>query len=328
MTTPKNKTLVELVIPDVHNRFESVYTRAALVAKGVDRVYFVGDMRNQIDFRKIQELVGPKEKALFKSFEVVNKKLESIVKRYGSPEQFSHALQDGTLKADEVEVYTSYASALQKFEQLDDALFEKEVKPDYDKHEAGVKKILAANPKVKCYGVPGNHDTIFVRSQVPSIEWLTGNNVLEDERVFGAYGLTTKFDELQPAFNGPELKYLPADIDDDYDDIGKSEFYKERTGQPIDLLLTHNGGEWGDLKKQKRIPGRAGKGITQLGKENGFVVYEGHIHSGLIYHDEESGVLIIRPGVLHVAKVFRDGKNVERIELYQIPQEKYRRRAA
>ena len=65
MTTPKNKTLVELVIPDVHNRFESVYTRAALVAKGVDRVYFVGDMRNQIDFRKIQESVGPKEKALF-----------------------------------------------------------------------------------------------------------------------------------------------------------------------------------------------------------------------------------------------------------------------
>ena len=51
MTTPKTKTLVELVIPDVHNRFESVYTRAALVAKGVDRVYFVGDMRNQIDFR-------------------------------------------------------------------------------------------------------------------------------------------------------------------------------------------------------------------------------------------------------------------------------------
>ena len=151
---------------------------------------------------------------------------------------------------------------------------------------------------------------------------------MDSEKVIGAYGLTPKFNELQPAFNGPNLKYLPAEIDDDYDDITKSEIYEERKGQPIDLLLTHNGGEWGDLKKQKRIAGRAGKGITQLGVENGFVVYEGHIHSGMVYRDEASGVLIIRPGIKHVARVVRDGKTVERIEMYRIPKESYRRHAA
>ncbi len=324
---PPEKSKVELVIPDVHNRFESVYARAAMLAKEADRVFFVGDLRNQIDYDKIEKSVGPAEKALFEEVDSAGKKLESIIKRYGSQDAFFHALQDGKLKQDEFQVYQRYASALQKLEQISDDLFEKEAKPDHEKHEAGVRKIIENNPNIKCYGVPGNHDVVFVRTQVPSIEWLVENNVLEDERIIGAFGLTPKLHELQPAFNGPNLKYLPAPIDDDYDDINNSEIYAERRGTPIDLLLTHNGGEWGDLKAQKRIPGRAGKGITQLGKEQGFVVYEGHIHSGVVFSDPESNVLVIRPGVRHIAKVVRDGKNVERIEMYMIPRERYRRAA-
>src|SRR3989344_5348052 len=106
----KKKSLVELVVPDIHNRFESVYARTAMLAKGVDRVFFVGDLRNQIDYHDLEDLVGPEEKKFFKEQNDLEKKLQKIIARYGTVDDFFHALQNGELKPDEFELYKKYAA--------------------------------------------------------------------------------------------------------------------------------------------------------------------------------------------------------------------------
>ena len=156
--------------------------------------------------------------------------------------------------------------------------------------------------------VPGNHDTRFIEQQMSSVDWLVYSQSLADERIVGACASL----ELSPKYNGPELRYVPV-IDDNYEDENESQLYKDWHDKKIDLMVTHAGGNWSDSR-----PRRGGKGITMLGEENGFVCYEGHEHGGHVYRDPVSNVLVIRPGTNHIAKVWRRGKDVIRIEMYRI----------
>lgn len=198
-----------------------------------------------------------------------------------------------------------------KDESVFDSIFATESKSDYDKHEVAIKKIKDSK-KVKFYGVPGNHDTVFIKDFVPSVDWLVYSQSLKGEKIYGAFGCREDVGELSEGFNGPGLRYVPF-IDDDYTDLKKSEVYKNLKDAQIDLLVTHcgpNGASRQDIKY------KGGLGVTELAKKK-CVIYSGHDHKGIIYR-EKSGALIIRPGINYVAKVYRDGNDVSKVTMHKV----------
>ncbi|HLF54275.1 MAG TPA: hypothetical protein VI612_00965 [Candidatus Nanoarchaeia archaeon] len=319
---PLEELVQEIVVPDIHNNWQIYQRLGMIIDPDTKRVFFVGDLRNRIDFEKIKSLVPPNMAALYVNFEAAQKKLARIIEKFGSPDQFVVAMQGGQLSEAEKAVVQKYNAGVKALEGIEAAVFQKESGIDYAKHEELAKKIKEKHKHVELHGVPGNHDTIFIKDHVPSIDWLVYSQSLQEKGIVGAFVCREEVGETNPMFNGPNLKYVPI-VDDDYNDISQSQLYQEWHDVPINLMVTHSGGNWGTAHQDRRSKYKTGLGITKLGEEKGFVCYEGHIHEGLIYRDPKTKVLVIRPGTKHVAKVWRQGNEVKKIQMYRVPAGKH-----
>jgi len=311
----------EIVVPDVHNNWD-IYRRLELiVGPATTRVFIIGDLRNEINPKRLGEFVPTSYKNTIEAFKRLEEKLHKVIVKYGSETAFNEALRSGKLAQEEQELFRQYVTVANELEEVADECYAKESAVDYDRHEAEIAKVRKKVPTVLFHGVPGNHDTRFIEKQVNSVQWLVYDQQLQNKGIIGAFVCRENVGETNPRFNGPNLKYVPFK-DDDYDDLANSELYGDWKDTRIDLMVAHCGGNWGESRKHK-----GGLGITQLGKEQGFVCYSGHDHDGIVYRDPESKVLVIRPGVNHIAKVFRNGKDVERILMYRVPGPARRRHA-
>ncbi len=319
---PLEELVQEIVVPDIHGNFQIYQRLGMIIDDKTHRVFFVGDFRNRIDFDKIKGLLPKDMKVLYANFEATQKKLARIIEKFGSVDQFVLAMQSGKLSDAEKTVVQKYNEGVKALEGIEASVFAQESGIDYAKHEEHIKRILGKHKHVKLHGVPGNHDTIFIKDHIPSIDWLVYSQSLQEEGITGAFVCREDVGETNPMFNGPNLKYVPM-VDDDYNDISQSQLYQEWRGVPINLMVTHSGGNWGTAHRDKNAKYKTGLGITKLGEEQGFVCYEGHIHEGLIYRDPKTKVLVIRPGTKHVAKVWRQGKTVKKIQMYRVPAGKH-----
>lgn len=316
------KTIQEILVPDIHNNWHFYNRLARIIDSKTKRVFLIGDLRNQIDYDALKKFIPRDASSAYVKFQQIQKQLSGLIgKKYGgSTDDFFEALQSGQVPQ-ELALFDTYKKTAKLLETIDEDAFAKESAVDYDVHEKHVKNIQKSNPSVKFFGVPGNHDTVFMKGQVKSVDWLTYSQSLEAEGIVGALACRENYNEMNPQFNGPNLKYAPMgpEGDDDYDDLQNSKVYQDWTGIPLDLMVTHNEGDWGKCKEG--IPREwTGKGVTKLGEENGFVCYSGHNHKGMIYRDPKSKVLVIRPGIHYIAKIERAGKKVHKIQLYRVPQ--------
>ncbi|MBI4146314.1 hypothetical protein HY489_03175 [Candidatus Woesearchaeota archaeon] len=326
MVQALEKVMEEIVVPDVHNNWEMYRRLARIIDKKTTRVFLVGDLRNRINYEGLDALVGDAEKQkaakLLGGFRPAEQKYASLLKRYGI-EGLQEAFTRGELSAVDLKVIEDYHTAAAKLNEFDDEVFEKESDVDYKEHQKYLAEIKKQFPNIPLFGVPGNHDTSFLPKLVPAVSWLTHNQELQHNGIVGALVCREKYQEINEHFNGPDLKYAPLspEGDDDYDELTNSRLYQEWSGVPVDLMVSHSTGNFG---KSRRHP--TGLGITKLGEENGFINYCGHEHDTLIYRDPKSKVLVIRPGRKYIAKVFRVGKEVERILLYRVPKEAKKQR--
>jgi len=131
---------------------------------------------------------------------------------------------------------------------------------------------------------------------------------LRKEKIVG--GCITQV--FSPDWNGPDLKYIPF-YDDHKTDLKQSKIYNEYKDADVDLYVVHAGPNG---PSREKIEYEEGLGLTELAKKK-CVIYSGHDHRGIIYR-EKSGTLIIRPGMNHIAKVYRDGKDVSKVILYKV----------
>ncbi|RJQ21817.1 hypothetical protein C4580_01490 [Candidatus Woesearchaeota archaeon] len=317
------KKVVEVIVPDVHNNWE-IYRRLMRVLDAdsrIARVFLMGDLRpnEAIYYDKVAEFAkGAGAAKAFEKLKGAEKSLQRLIERFGE-EGFNDALVNGTLGQSERKVLSEYDSAVSALNVIGRDIYAKESALDYDKHEVELSAIKKKHGRVQLFGTPGNHDTVFIKDRVKSVSWLPYDQTLESEGIIGALVCREKFGEMHQQFNGPNLAYAPLgpEGDDDYDDLAKSRLYQEYSGVPLDLIVSHCGGHWGKVRGSYR----GGLGITKLGEENqGLVNYAGHDHSGIVYRDPKTKVLVIRPGVNYIAKVFREGKNVSEIWMYRVPQ--------
>ncbi|RMD57978.1 hypothetical protein D6825_02325 [Candidatus Woesearchaeota archaeon] len=309
----------EIIVPDVHMRCKDVYSALkGLITKDTDRVFLVGDLKNDINYSRIEELLPEGAKRLTSDLIETAKGLESIIKSEygGSSQELIRSLQDGSAPPSVKDAFERHASILKELSDVEDGVFAKESYEDYRVHEEWLSAIRKEYG-VSIYGVPGNHDTSFLSSQVESVDWLIPGQSLREEGIIGAFGCHPENGgEVNPAFNGPNLKYAPP-IDDSLS-LDESPVYDSFKDSDVDLIVTHSGPDIGPLRESKngKIPAMAG--LTALVKEKGPVVYEGHMHGGIVYKCPDSGAHIIRPGVNHIARVKRDGNKLLRVELYKI----------
>lgn len=307
----------EIVVPDIHNDWHFYKRLARVIDDDTDRVFLVGDLRDEIDWNNIKEFVPEDSEAIIQVFKDSEKVYLSMIReKFGSEQRFIDALQAGEASPGDLQIYQDLMVALQEAQGIDDKVFLNESMVDYSIHEDHIKALKEANPNANFFGVPGNHDSAFIRG-IKSVDWLVYTQTLQDEGIVGALACRENFGEMNPRWNGPEYKYAPLgkEGDDDYTDLDKSRLYQEWKGFPVDLMVSHVGGHWG----KARGPKKAGLGITKLGEEQGFVCYAGHDHRGHIYRDPSTGILTIRPGRKHIAKVWRAGKKVKKIQLFRIP---------
>lgn len=268
----------------------------------------------------LEEIVVPDIHNNWKFYEMINKVAKSTTKRVILVGDLREEIDQQRLKS-----FIDPASIKEGKIALDDpaivTAFAKESEHDYAQHEKHIKKILEKHSHLKFYGVPGNHDTIFLPDQTPSVDWLLYSQSLRDEKVAGAFVCSPEEGSMHPQWNGPGLVYgplPPGAYDDDVKDATKSKLYTGWHGKPLDLIVTHCGPALGSAHGEKGRSYPTGAGITKLAQETGCIVYEGHLHGGVIYRDAKSGALIIRPGVHHIAEVHRDGKNAKKITLYRV----------
>jgi len=321
MAQTLEKIVQEIVVPDIHNNWQFYSRLKRIIDKDTARVFLLGDLRpdEAMYQKKLQGFIKEATKdipdSFWKRYEALVQGLNQIVAKYG--EDYWIAVQEGKLSSAEQKILGEFAETQGQLGKVDNAVFAKESALDYDIHEKKIKEVKELFKEVKWFGTPGNHDTSFIRSQVRSVDWLPYEQPLADEKIIGGLICTPKVGECNEQFNGPGLKYAPLgqEWDDDYDKLEDSRIWNEWKDEAIDLAVVHCGGNWGKSRKYK-----GGLGITALGKKNGFVCYSGHDHNGIVYRDPESKVLIIRPGIKHIAKVYRAGKMVKKIELYRVPQ--------
>lgn len=306
-----SKVVQEIVVPDVHNNYR-IYNRLdRIIDKETSRVVLVGDLRDQIDMHFIKKNSPPELKSAFAKMDASQAKLSDIVKEHGSMDGFLEAMRAGKLSKPHEKVVNDYVQSMNALDAVQDDLFAKESAVDYDTHEKHLSDIAKKHKHVHLVGVPGNHDTVFIKEQVKSVDWLVYSQSLENEKVVGGFVCRENVGELQPGFNGPNLKYVPF-MDDDYDNLEQSQLWQDWKDVHTDLFIVH----CGPNGKSRKFKG--GLGITKLAEKQKCVIYSGHDHDGIIYR-EKNGTLIIRPGTKHMAKVWRDGNEVVRIQMYRIP---------
>lgn len=312
------KTVVEVVVPDVHrdatnfNKPSAYDALARVLDDGVTRVFLVGDLREKVN-QSIVERLYPAN-MLEKVIRAQQAWIPVFQEHYqGSIDVFKNAMQQGNVPEEHVKLHNAFAGISQEYESLKDKAMIEESKEDYQWHEKKVKEIRAMFPNIPLFGVEGNHDTKYVRHHVKSVDWLRVSQSLANQGIIGSMCCHPENGgEMNANFNGPEPSTWP-ELDDHPSDHKQSPLYNHFKDYDVQLVVTHSGPDVGPVHE----PYPASAGITQLVKDKKPVVYEGHIHKGIIYWSPDTG-WIIRPGTKHVAKVWRKANNIEKIQLFSL----------
>ncbi len=307
---------VEVVVADIHDcKYGDVYQTLARVLANNDgkkfspakkRVFLTGDVRDVFDVNEILNSLPKKELEEFISLKESNDRI--LAEKYQSnPRVFKAALQAGSVPENELKIIAGYETVLKK-------LVLGRCSKDYEIHKQEVLKLQSLYPTLDWHAVEGNHDSGIIKECIGSVDWLRYSQSLLNEGVVGAFGCHPSNGDIPPDWTA----FAPP-LDDHLTDLNKSHLYQNFKDVNINLIVAHSGADIGPVRKVKGRKFKALAGITKLAKDNGAVVYEGHLHEGIIYWSKDTGNWVIRPGVHHVAEVWRKGKDINRIRLYRIP---------
>ena len=324
---------IELLIHDPEDHWE-VYDLAEEIiteredGEEIDRVYLLGDISDRTNKQELakrqKKYLSSEDIKVLQQYNQLDQQINAIIQRHQ---------QEGARSIDEIiQQFTPQEAELvklhhrmnEKVEGLQELLM-KALKEEsairYAKHNKHVVR-LKEEFDVEVYGIVGNRDPIWAKEMLPALTIMfREDQPLEEEGIIGAASTFEYWPDGAPepySITWPNSEYY----DDSPNDENDSFVWKEYKDKDLDLIVTHKGGNYGrsmeGIRKMNGAQSVTGIGIDKLGRKNRCVEYSGHIDSTYIYRDPESNVLTIRPGRNYHMVVHRDGKDVEKIEVYRI----------